>query len=161
MIYRFQIDDLSAIQWPLLSNNTIINSISQLNSILFTTDITFLSGVGNELNSSYRLSFTRFLFLKRIVIENECFQHVREYVIDGLPNLESVIIGSNCFRIGYGESDDGICRITNCPNLRHLEIGDESFVDFKSFEISNLSSLQSIKFGHNCFLYADFSLKGE
>ena len=28
--------------------------------------------------------------LKRIGIGNECFKHVREFVIDGLPNLERV-----------------------------------------------------------------------
>ena len=66
-----------------------------------------------------------------------------------------------CFRIDYGERDDGVCRITNCPNLRQLEIGSRSFYDFKSFELSNVNSLQSIKFGIRCFEYAeDLSLKG-
>ena len=65
------------------------------------------------------------------------------------------------FRIGDEERDDGVCRITNCPNLRQLEIGDYSFGDFKSFELSNVNSLQSINFGSGCFQYADFSLKGE
>ena len=82
-------------------------------------------------------------------------------MIDGLKSLESVKIGEECFRIGYEERDDGLCRITNCPNLRQLEIGDDSFADFKSFELSNVNSLQSIKFGYCCFHYADFSLKGE
>ena len=100
--------------------------------------------------------------LKQIEIGNRCFQNVREFVIDGLPNLESVKIGEKCFRIDeWKERDDGICRITNCPNLRQLEIGDRSFKDFKSFELSNVNSLQSIKFGNDCFRYADFSLKGE
>ena len=97
------------------------------------------------------------VLLKRIEIGNHCFQHVREFVIDGLESLESVKIGKECFRI----YDDGICRITNCPNLRQLEIGDESFQYFKSFELSNVNSLQSIKFGYRCFYDADFSLKGE
>ena len=60
----------------------------------------------------------------------------------------------------WRERDDGVCRITNCPNLTQLEIGDGSFEEFKSFELSNLNSIQSIKFGDNCFNYADFSLKG-
>ena len=99
--------------------------------------------------------------MKRIEIGNECFQHVREYVIDGLESLESVKIGLKCFRIDDKERDDGVCRITNCPNLRQLEIGTDSFRDFKSFELSNLNSLQSINFGDYCFQYADFLLKGE
>ena len=101
------------------------------------------------------------LRLKHIVIDYDCFNFVREFVIDGLKRLESVKIGEQCFRIEDEESDDGICRITNCPNLTQLEIGDSSFEDCKSFELSNLNSIQSIKFGEDCFRYADFSLKGE
>ena len=93
------------------------------------------------------------------------FTNNREFVIDGLPNLERVLIDNNycsdCDDIKIDERDDGICRIVNCPNLRQLEIGTRSFQDFKSFELSNLNSLQSIKFGEWCFHYADFSLKGE
>ena len=75
--------------------------------------------------------------------------------------MESVKIGKECFRIGDKERDDGICRITNCPNLRQLEICNGSFIDFKSFKLSNLNSIQSIIFGGRCFVFADFSLKGE
>ena len=82
-------------------------------------------------------------------------------MIDGLESLESVKIGEYSFRIDWRERNDGIFRITNCPNLCQLEIGDWSFWDFKSFELSNVNSLQSIKFGDWCFVFADFSLKGE
>ena len=99
--------------------------------------------------------------LKRIEIGNDYFKNVREFVIDGLECLESVKIGEYCFRISYDERDDGICRITNCPNLRQLEIGDYSCEAFQSFETSNLDSIQSINFGWCCFSYADCSLKGE
>ena len=120
----------------------------------------FICCYGNTLN---RLVFSQsFSELKSIEIGNECFQHVREFVIDGLESLESVKIGEKCFRISEKERDDGICRITNCPNLRQLEMGDYSFEDFKSFEISNLNSIQSINFGDWCFQnMEDFSLKGE
>ena len=81
-------------------------------------------------------------------------------MIDGLESLESVKIGGWCFRISSEERDDGVCRITNCPNLRQLEIGNNCFEDFQSFELSNVNSIQSIKFG-SCFWYTDFSLKGK
>ena len=42
-------------------------------------------------------------------------------------------IGEKCFRIGNERRDDGVCRITNCPNLRQLEIGDWSFLTHRSF----------------------------
>ena len=99
--------------------------------------------------------------LKSITIGKDCFKHVREFVVDGLESLESVKIGEKCFRISDKERDDGVCRITNCPNLRQLEMGDGAFGDFKSFELSNLNSIQSIKFGNYCFSYADCSLKSE
>ena len=107
------------------------------------------------------LSTNSFNQLKSITIGNECFKTVREFVLDGLESLEIVKIGEKCFRISGDERDDGVCRITNCPNLRQLELGNKSFIDFKSFELSNLNSIQSIKFGEFCFKYADFSLKGE
>ena len=121
--------------------------------------------IGNEMFNDENITTLHFspllVRLKRIEIGYSCFKYVREFVIDGLESLESVEIGDYCFTIDNIERDDGICRITNCPNLTQLEIGDLSFRDFKSFELSNLNSLQSIKFGEDCFIYADFSLKGE
>ena len=121
----------------------------------------FICGFEEYRDEKLILSTNSFHQLKSITIRNYCFQHVREFVIDGLESLESVEIGESCFRISDERRNDGICRITNCPNLRQLEIGDESFRDFKSFELSNLNSIQSINFGEYCFRYADFSLKGE
>ena len=111
--------------------------------------------------SKMKVDLSEFNKLRRIEIGNKCFKHVREFVVDGLENLENVKIGRYCFRTSNSERDDGVCRITNCSNLRQLEIGDSSFEDFKSFELSNLNSIQSVKFGHNCFVFADFSLKGK
>ena len=104
---------------------------------------------------------TSFPNLKSIVIGSQSFQNVHVFVVFNLHYLDSLNIGCKCFRISWNERNDGICRITNCPNLRQLIIGDDSFEDFQSFELSNLNSLQSIKFGDYCLYYADFSLKGE
>ena len=121
----------------------------------------FICGCAEYREEKLILSTNSFNQLKSINIGYNCFMNVREFVIDGLESLERVKIGELCFRISFYERNDGVCRITNCPNLRQLEIGDDSFEDFKSFELSNLNSIQSIKFGDNCFRYADFSLKGE
>ena len=123
--------------------------------------------LGNEMFNDENITSLHFsspllIRLKRIEIGNGCFKNVREFVINGLECLESMKIGKKSFSISDKERDDGVCRITNCPNLRQLEIGDYSFRDFKSFELSNLNSIQSIKFGNSCFWYAEgFSLKGE
>ena len=102
-----------------------------------------------------------FIQLKRIEIDSYCFKYVREFLLDGLEKLESVKIGWDCFIISDYEHVDGICRITNCPNLRELEIGHRSFCGFNHFEVSNVNSLQSIQIGYGCFGYADCILKGE
>ena len=126
------------------------------------TDIQHLFLCGFSDYSSHNLIFTNnsYYQLKSITIGANGFNRVRNYIVDGLESLEIVKIGVECFRISDDERNDGVCQITNCPNLRQLEIGDWSFEDFKSFEISNLNSLQSIKFGGYCFRYAEgFSLK--
>ena len=99
--------------------------------------------------------------LKRVEIGDDCFKNVREFVLDRLDNLESVKIGKECFNISDKRRDDGLLRITNCPNLRQLEIGNESFRDYMKFELSNVNSLQSITFEGNCFWFGDCILRGE
>ena len=128
--------------------------------IIIPTDIQhlYICGLNDYEYDNLLFSFEWFYQLKSITIGNGCFKNVREFVLDDLESLKSVKISANCFCYN---TDDGICRIMNCPNLTQLEIGYRSFRDFKSFELSNLNSLQSIKFGWNCFHYADFSLKGE
>ena len=121
----------------------------------------YLYGFSDYKGDKLILSSNSLQQLKSITIGNHCFKHVCEFVIDGLDSLESVIIGYDCFKTGGTEHIEGLCRITNCPNLRQLEIGDHSFCTFQSFEISNVDSLQSIEFDRNCFEYADLSLKGE
>ena len=97
--------------------------------------------------------------LKSIVIGGNCFGKVRVFELDGLSELESVVVGRESFRISYYERIDGSYRIVNCPKLKSIQIGDYSFFDYHSFELNNLPSLQSIYIGPECFRYApSFSL---
>ena len=83
------------------------------------------------------------------------------FELDGLCELESVVIGKKSFRISLLEKSDGSYRIVNCPKLKSIQIGTRSFSDYHSFELSNLPSLQSIDIGRECFRYApSFSLTG-
>ena len=116
-----------------------------------TIENLYLCGFINYARNELTLSGNPFPLLKSITIGNYGFKNVRNFVIDSLASLESVKIGIICFRKDNKERDDGVCRITNCPNLRQLEIGDRSFEDFKLFELSNLNSLQSIEIGKGCF----------
>ena len=99
--------------------------------------------------------------LKSIVIGDDCFGKVRVFELDELSELESVVIGERSFRIDKKERSDGSYRIVNCPKLKSIQIGNESFRDYHSFELNNLPSLQSIDMDDYCFYYApSFSLTG-
>ena len=106
--------------------------------------------------------------LKQIDIGNYTFRKVRSFELNGLSELESVVIGKKSFTLTNTYDDirnsrrtDGSCRIVNCPKLKFIQIGDLSFHDYHSFELNNLPSLQSIDIGENCFYYASsFSLTG-
>ena len=106
--------------------------------------------------------------LKQIVIGNDCFGNVRVFELDGLSELESVVIGESSFtyaktkeEIWNSKRSDGSYRIVNCPKLKSIQIGGWSFADYHSFELNNLPSLQSIDMGDYCFYWTpSFSLTG-
>lgn len=154
---RFEIDNTSAIHWPSLSKFEIVHSVQQLLTLSsIVTNLRVWNGVGSTELGVQSLNFNRFIVLKELVIENECFKYVREIVLDGLDKLESVKIGEKSFRISErNERNDGVFKITNCPNLCELEIGKGSFYDFNQFELTNVNSLQSIQFGESCFKFVD------
>ena len=115
------------------------------------------------------VSISNHMSLKRIVIGDECFGKVRVLELDGLSELESIVIGKNSFTYAKTYDDiwyhvtrtDGVYRIVNCPKLNSIQIGYRSFSDYHSFELSNLPSLQSIDIDEYCFYYASsFSLTG-
>ena len=97
-----------------------------------------------------------FYSLTHITIGSKCFRKVKMFGLDGLSELESVVIGEYSF----GSSDDS-CRIVNCPKLKSIQIGDGSFRNYQTFELNNLPSLHFIGIGVECFSYApSFSLTG-
>ena len=99
--------------------------------------------------------------LKSIVIGDRCFVKVRVFELDGLSELESVVIGQQSFRIGNNERNDGSYRIVNCPKLKFIQIDSWSFYDYRSFVLRNLPSLQFIDISMDCFIFAPlFSLTG-
>ena len=119
-------------------------------------------GEGNFVNFR-RFELASVCSLQCILIDKDCFRNVHEFVLDGLDGLETVKIGSNCFlHVNYKIQGDKGCKITNCRNLRQLEIGYQSFMSTTRFELSSVDSLQSIKFGRHCFeMVNNFILKGE
>ena len=88
-----------------------------------------------------------------IVEDNNQFQTLNTFDLTGLQYLEGVKIGRNCFNYQknttpkkrYGARK---FRITNCPRLTEIHIGNYSFSDFSGeFTLSGLNSLTSLYIG--------------
>lgn len=106
--------------------------------------------------------------LKRIDIGDDCFGSIRSLKLTGLIELESVTIGKRCFTHATSETQmfvemgsDGTFEITDCPNLKSLQIGDFSFADYHLLELEILPSLQQVVVGSYAFHWSYlFSLSG-
>ena len=89
--------------------------------------------------------------LKRIVIGDDCFEKVNRFVIDGLNELETIIIGKDSFKLDNGPREGNKCVIMNCDQLNEIHIGYSSFRLYESLECKNLRSLISIQLGSGAF----------
>ena len=101
----------------------------------------FDNGYGNDcsvFDSSYLEGVTR------LVIGGTCFQEMKDFVIDGLNELESVKIGRSSFSHHWNTREERKCLIVNCGRLREVEIGDYSFYEY-DLELKNLPSLNSLE----------------
>ena len=100
------------------------------------------------------------------MIGNNSFGSVRLFELSELSELESVVIGKKCMTAAEKWEDardnkrtNGSFLIANCSKLQSIQIGDYSFCDYYSFELSSLPSLQSMNTGEACFSCAPiFSL---
>ena len=98
--------------------------------------------------------------LKKIVIRDHCFGRLHFFVLDGLSELQSLVVEEkSCMDESDYYDDDyyedrntvGICRIVNCPKLKSIKIGKESFRYYRCLELKNLASLKSIIISEHCF----------
>ena len=83
--------------------------------------------------------------IKRVEIGNGNYKTVTQFVIDGLNELETIIIGKNSFNNLLSRKGSGFS-IMNCDQLNDIHIGRGSFCWYESFECKNLSSLISIQY---------------
>ena len=141
------------------ASSTVVRNRKELKSIPLDVEDLWIGRFDTSDVSEF--SPNRFQSLKTLVIGNGCFGNVRVFELDGLGELESVVIGQKSFRISDKERSDGDYRIVNCPKLKSIQISDYSFSDYHSFELRNLHSLQSIVLGDQCFNRVPlFSLTG-
>ena len=111
----------------------------------------------------------RFVSLRVFEVEDECFANVREVRLIDLNELESVVIGENCFtkKKNYWRNDSSRhFYLKNCERLRELKIGLGSFEEYSVCEIENVPSLEMIEIGDvnedsGHFYYASLELKSD
>ena len=124
---------------------------------------------------------SRFTLLESLEIGNDSFGSIESFLINDLPKLRSLKIGSNSFT-KFKSSEWTIndikkiashatsitskfCYVLNCESLESIEIGAFSFFYFDDFALYNLKSLKSIKTSsmayesHN-FLRSSFIIEG-
>ncbi|KAK8805040.1 hypothetical protein WA171_007005, partial [Blastocystis sp. BT1] len=92
--------------------------------------------------------------LKRIEIGDGCFKKVNRFEIDGLNELETIIIGQNSFFLDDDDDtrEGSSCLIMNCDQLIQIHIRFESFEYYESLELKNLPSLISIQLNYGVFM---------
>ena len=116
--------------------------------------------------------FSRFTDLEYLDIGDNSFRSVDTFIIDGMHNLTTLIIGKKSFlsvRYYDGWNPGTSFHIKNCELLKSIEIGKNSFTDYTGiFELINLPSLQTVNIGdmiddgiQECnFFYSSFVIRG-
>ena len=124
-----------------------LEDLLSLNSSV--SEIIFNSGTIND-PSFTALDLSQFENVTSIVIGDESFMYVNETSIVGLSKLESVEIGKNSFtKTKNSASNDPNRRlyVKDCPSLRVLKIGYNSFIYYGAIEIENVDALEVIEIG--------------
>lgn len=90
-------------------------------------------------SSCTELSFSRHSHLRKLTIDNECFQYIKDLTLKDMNSLETVKIGEKCF----SRTIKGSFSVINCQMLKSLTIYDGSFenvvyVHFESIDAISL-----------------------
>ena len=128
----------------------IISSYIDIDSISISINhLNFTDNTQLELNE-YTLDLSSFSQLKSFECGDNSFNSVRQFIINGLNELESISIGMNSFTLSENSASERLNRefhLKNCLSLRELSIDRYSFSDYHIFELNNLPNLKSIVIG--------------
>ena len=134
----------------------VVSSYIDMNSIpLSTITLNFTDSSQLELNE-YTMDLSSFSLLKSFKCGDNSFNSVRKFIINGLNQLESIVIGKNSFTLSKNSYDERLNRefhVTNCASLRELIIDRYSFSDYHIFELNSLPNLKSITIGSSSTSY--------
>ena len=96
------------------------------------------------------MDLSSFSQLKSFECGDNSFNSVRQFIINGLNELESISIGMNSFTLSENSASERLNRefhLKNCLSLRELSIDRYSFSDYHIFELNNLPNLKTIVIG--------------
>ena len=132
------------------------------------TRITVSNNCGNE-ESLDVLDFSRFTYLRELIVGDESYENVNQMSLVGLDYLRKVEIGDSSFtkkKNSFGYDPNRHFYLKNCNNVKELRIGQYSFSDYSSVEMHGLPSLETMTVGdlsqssYN-MLYASLELKSD
>ena len=107
------------------------------------TELTRLIYPSNTCNSPSLTSFSiqNYPYLESIEVGDDCFMHVQTVLIKNDNSLNSLKIGNNSFtnhKYYHGEDSSRSFSLSNCPQLKSIEMGLFSFSDFSGFSVSSM-----------------------
>ena len=128
----------------------IISSYIDIDSISVSIEeLTFMDYSQLEMGL-VTMDLSSFSQLKSFECGDNSFNSVRQFIINGLNELESISIGMNSFTLSENSASERLNRefhLKNCLSLRELSIDRYSFSDYHIFELNNLPNLKSIVIG--------------
>ena len=96
--------------------------------------------------------------LRKLIVGDECFNKVEKVKLNGLNELESVVVGKESFTF---ESDTTTSfEMKDCEKVKELIIGEESFHIFGTFSLENTPSLERIIMKGANFNWASCRIRG-
>ena len=96
--------------------------------------------------------------LRKLIVGDECFNKVEKVKLNGLNELESVVVGKESFTF---ESDTTTSfEMKDCEKVKELIIGEESFHIFGKFSLENTPSMERIIMKGANFYWASCRIRG-
>lgn len=127
---------------------TLADEFGQYCEVSSTVEELFFAESSCNEKQFQQLNLSEFSKLRSIIFEPRSCNFVERLILDGMNELLSIRIDQGCFSCSNNKGKKQlVLSISNCPVLTDLSIGPESFIEFTSFELTNLVSLETLRIG--------------
>ena len=96
--------------------------------------------------------------LRKLTVGDECFNEVEKVKLNGLNELESMVVGQSSFT--FGSNTKTSFEMKDCEKLKELIIGCTSFNIFGKFSLENTPSMKRIIMKGENFYWASCRFHG-